>query len=244
MPAPFAPQFGPQFGFPEAGYTGPSPTQVRIANMALAKFGAIPIQSFDEASPAGSAVSLLYSEVVRGIFAEYPWNFAKLTVPLQLGAATPLSDGMLPAGWQFAYQLPPNLIGMPSRIIANNRYPDGPELRFEIQGDVVYSNQPALWAIGVYYVDEASWPAHFVSAVVACLAAELCMAISGAANNVLPGLELKAWGRPEDGRMGGKLGQAKLIDSRAQPSRVLGRNPLIDVRTATIGVIPTGATFP
>ncbi len=220
---------------------------VQIANMALALFGASPLQSFEngaaDATPSGSTVALLYPLVVNGLFAEYPWNFAKTTVPLAQLSETPLSDGMLPSGWQLAFQLPANFIGLPQRILANNRYPDGPETAFEIQGQTVYTNQLALWAIGTVFVDEAAWPDYFATAAVKCLAAELYPAISGNGAR-LPDLQAQAWGGPQEMRLGGALGNARRIDARANPSRVLTHNPLIDVRTATIEVIPTGATYP
>ncbi|MFZ1963870.1 MAG: hypothetical protein WAU78_10490 [Roseiarcus sp.] len=222
-------------------------TPIRIANMALASFGAAPIQTFEngaaDATPAGSTVALLYPLVIRGLFAEYPWNFAKVTVPLDQLAETPLSDGLLPSGWQLAFALPDDFIGLPERILANNRYPDGPETRFEIQGATVYTNQLALWAIGTVYVDEADWPDYFSAAAVACFAAEIYSPITGNGPR-LADLRADAWGSPQENRLGGKLGNARRIDSRANPSRVITHNPLIDVRTATIEVIPTGATYP
>ena len=218
-------------------------TPVQIANMALASFGSSPIQSMDDATPAGSNVALLYPLVMRGLIAEYPWTFSKLTVQLNQLAEPPLSDGLLTQGWQNAFALPENIIGQPSRMLANNRYPDGAETRFEIQGQVVYSNQIALWAVGQFYVDEAAWPDYFTPAAVACFAAEIYPFITGN-GNLAATLAAKAWGAPQEQRTGGLLGSAKRTDARANPSRVIGHNPLIDVRTATIEVIPTGATFP
>lgn len=241
----FTPPFTPQFGnAADAAQSGSTRTPLVVANLALMKLGSGPLQTFSASTPAGAAVATLYPHVVRGIFGEYPWNFAKQTVLLAQLAAPVLDDGLLPSGWQNAFQLPGEMIGPPSRILANNRWPDNPETRFELQGTTVYTNQLALWAIGTMYVDESAWPDHFAAAVVDSLAAELCPVVTGANLQMIQRLELKAWGTPEQNRCGGSLGQAKLIDARNQPSRILAHNPLIDVRTASISVIPTGATYP
>lgn len=217
--------------------------KIRLANMALALFGGIPLQTFDASTPSGATACLLYDLTINGLFAEYPWNFARQTVALNQLNVTQLADGMLPSGWLNAFQLPANMIGLPLRILANNRYPDNPEKRFEIQGQTVFTDQVALWAVCILRVDELSWPDYFVTAAVKCLAAELYPTITGNGNR-LADLQQEAWGTPQENRLGGALGNARRIDSRANPSRMLAANPLIDVRTATIGVVPSGATFP
>ena len=218
-------------------------TQVQVANMALASFGSRPIQSFQDVTPAGTAVALLYPLVMNSLMGEYPWSFCKMTVALAQLNVADLSDGMNIAGWQNAFQLPGNMLANPIKILANNRYPDGPETRYEIQGSIVYSDQIALWALGQFYLDEASWPPTFLKAAVACLAAELYPLITGNGGQ-LDKLQAFAWGSPAEQRMGGCLGMAKRTDARNNPSRVLVHNPLIDVRVGTIEVIPTGASFP
>jgi hypothetical protein len=55
-------------------------------------------------------------------------------------------------------------------------------------------------------------------------------------------VQARAWGAPEEQRSGGLLGVAKRTDSRANPSRVIRQNPLIDVRASTIEI--TGSGFP
>jgi len=218
-------------------------TDVDIANMALASFGSAPIQSFDDSTPAGAAVALLYPLVMNGLLAEYPWNFCRQTVQLQQLAVADLTDGMNVAGWANAFELPGNMLGPPIKVSANNRYPDAPELRYEIEATTLYTNQAAVWVLGQFYVDESAWPPYFLPAAVACLAAEIVMPITGNAS-IRQQLQADAWGSPAEQRMGGKLGAARRVDARGQPSRILAHNPLIDVRVSTIEVIPTGSTFP
>ncbi len=214
-------------------------SQVQIANLALASIGSSPLQSLQDAAPAGSAVALMYPYVVNGIFAEYPWAFARLTQPLEQVALPTLSDGNLLTGWAYAYAIPANLIGPPEKFLANARFPDDPLREFEVQAGVVYCNQTALWCTGVAAVDEASWPDYFTTAIVKCLAAELYPLITGNGSR-LAELQTAAWGAPQENRCGGALGVARRRDAALNPSRVIARNPLIDVRTATVEVRPTG----
>lgn len=204
-------------------------TPVSIANLALASMGSTPIQSFDDATPAGSNCKMFYPLVMRGLFAEYPWAFARDTRPLNSLNMTELPDGALPSGWRYAYALPADMIGPPEKFLANRRLPDRPETHFEVQNQIVYSDQSALWVVAMFYVDEASWPDYFVTAAVACLTAEIYPFITGNGPR-LPNLQQTAWGLPSDNRRGGKLGVAMRADARNNPSRILSRNPLIDVR--------------
>ena len=216
---------------------------ISIANAALASFGSTPIQSFDDSSPSGAAIAIYYPLVMTSLLGEYPWSFCKMTVPLQKLAVAGLSDGMNAAGWANAFALPGNMLANPEKISSSNRCPDAPDTRYEIQGTTVFSNAPALWALGQFQVDESAWPPTFVKAAVDCLAAEIYPMITGNGNQLGP-LQVKAWGQPTENRMGGSLGMAKRTDARNNPSRVLGHSPLIDARGAMVSVIPTGALFP
>lgn len=217
--------------------------QVNIANMALALFGSTPIQSFGDATPAGRAVALLYPMVMAGLLAEYPWSFCRQTVQLAQLNLAELLDGMDIAGWQYAFQLPGEMLGPPIKVSSNIRQPDAPLTTFELQGSTLFCNQPEIWVLGQFYVDESQWPASFLPAAVAVLSAEICMTITGNAS-IRAQLQADAWGAPQEGRNGGKLRAAKFADARGQPSRFLARNPLIDVRMGEIAVILTGAVFP
>ena len=219
------------------------PSAVGIANIALAAFGSQPIQSFDDATPAGSAVKMIYDNTVDGIFGEYPWTFARQTLRLDKLAQSVLTDGNLPSGWTNAFALPETLIGPPLKILANARQPDGPLQAFEIQGSTVYTNQLALWAVGTVRVDENSWPAYFNNAIIAALAAELYPFITGNGPRIAE-LQRSAYGLPSDNRLGGLLGAARRRDASQNPSRVLSHNPLIDVRTSTTDIRASGPIYP
>ena len=191
-----------------------TPNDIRIANLALASFGALPIQSFDQSVPPGPAVALRYREVIDGLLCETPWSFTRQTVQLvAVAEASPDSDPFLASGFQFAFALPPNLLGLPSGYLATPRRHGTPYKDVEVQNQTVYANRSPLWAVANLRVDPTYWPPYFTTAAVACLAAELIMPVSG-----------------NSGLLEAKQQEAKLADSRNQGSKVLSGNPLIDCR--------------
>lgn len=218
-------------------------SQLQICNLALAAIGAAPIADLTDATPSGSAIAQFYPLVAAELFSTFPWYFARDTRPLNPLALTGLADGLLPQGWQFGYALPADLVGPPIRILSNGRYAEAPDTDFEIQGATVFSNRTALWCVGVFMVDEAVWPGFFVSAFSACLAADIYPILTGPGPRAAE-LQTLARGSPQENRIGGMVGLARRVSSQANPSRMLLRNPLVDVRMATIEVRPTGQTVP
>jgi|GEM_PF-2152717 len=205
---------------------------IGIANRALALFGAGAIQSFDQTLPPGPAVALRYDDVIGGLLSEVPWSFTMETVPLAQ-VSPDQTDGLTQnmEGWRYAHALPANLLELPSAYLDSRRMAEWPVRRFAVQSGVVYSDEPTLYAVCRVRADESVWPPYFVTAAVACLAAELIMAVSGDAG-WRDRLQAEAWGTPEQGRQGGKLGQAKTIDARNRGTQVMRANPLIDARYA------------
>ena len=209
-----------------------SENDVAICNQALASFGARPIQTFDDTTPAGSTCRLKYQEVIDGLLSEHPWSFTRQIVQLQeLAEDAPDLSGFLASGWRHAYALPPDLLAAPSAYLRDPSLADFPERRFQVMGQSVYLDVTPVWAVCRVRVDPAFWPPYFTSAAVACLSAELVMPISGNAG-FLAAKQQEAWGSPSEGRRGGKLGVARSADARDAGNRVLMANPLVDARRA------------
>lgn len=206
--------------------------RIALANRALAKFGAGAIQTFDQSLSPGPAVNLVYESVILGLFAEYPWNFSKLTQKLnQVASETPDASGLLMSGWRYAYQLPANRLEMPEKYLRDPRSFREPVTLFEVQNDLVYCDEQTLYAVGRFRVDEANWPAYFAIAAEWCLAAELVMPVSGTAG-ILQTIQARAWGTPQENRKGGFLGMAKQADARNGGNKALPSDPLTLARLA------------
>lgn len=207
-------------------------TDIALVNRALAKFGAGAIESMEDATKRGAAVALVYRETIDGLLAEYPWTFTKQTQRLQRVADEAADvSGFLMAGWRFAYALPADILANPEKYLAEPRRQDRPVNQFEVQNGLVYCDEETLYCVARLRVDEAAWPAYFVTAAVACLAAELVMPISGN-SGLLENLQAQAWGTPQEFRRGGKLGLAKHADARAAGNAKLPPDPLTMARLA------------
>lgn len=214
---------------------------VAIVNQALAKLGSLPIQSLDDTTPAGQAVKLAYWEVTNGLLTEVPWSFTLMMVALTAtGEVSPDADPYLAEGYRNSYALPaiasamrPDLamplLAPPIAYFGDPRRADWPERDVLVLNKTIYANRSPLWARVQARPDESEWPPYFVTAAVACLAAELVMPISGN-SGLLQSKQEEAWGTPEENRSGGKLGLAKRIDARAHGSKKIRQNPLIDCR--------------
>jgi hypothetical protein len=205
-------------------------TNVAIVNRALAKFGAGAVQTMADNTDRGRAVSLVYEETVLGLLSEYPWTFTKLTQQLQqVTIETADASGYLMEGWRYSFGMPANLLASPEKYLRDPRRQDWPVTSFEVQAGVIFCNEPTLYAVARFRPDESVWPPYFVTAVVACLAAELVMPISGN-SGLLENLQLQAWGTPGEFRRGGKLGLAKLTDARNRGNSKLPPDPLTQAR--------------
>jgi hypothetical protein len=227
---------------------------LKIANAALGSFGSGAITSFDQALPPAPRVKMKYHEVIDGLLSEYPWNFSKRTVKLQRlrGIGGPINfadddqssesfppfppfpsrefrDDFLASGWRFAFQLPNDIVAPPDKYLVHPRRADHPLRHFEVQNQTLYCDREEVWAVARCRVDVANWPPYFVTAAIACLAAELIMPVSGNAG-ILQIKQEEAWGTPDEFRRGGKLGLAKLADSRTNSSPAMLDNPLINAR--------------
>ena len=205
-------------------------TSVGLVNRALAKFGAGAVETMIDTTKRGQAVQLVYEETILGLLSEYPWSFTKLTQQLaQVATETPDSSGYLMEGWRFAYGMPSNLLAAPDKYLKDPRRQDWPVNEFEVQNQTIYCNEQTLYAVGRFRPDESVWPPYFVSAAVACLAAELVMPVSGN-SGLLENLQMQAWGTPVEFRRGGKLGLAKLADARTIGNSKLPPDPLAAAR--------------
>jgi hypothetical protein len=206
--------------------TQPGPlNSVLLANRALARFGSNPIQSFDQTIAPGPAVSLLYDSVIGGLFSEYPWFFSEKTAPLAPVSEAQLSDSYLQEGWLYVYALPEDAISPPQRYLTSPTREGDPVSRFELQNSQMYCDEANVYAVYPVRVDESDWPQYFALAAEWCLAAELIMPISGN-SGLLATIQARAWGTPEEKRMGGFLGAAKQADARARGVRSLPPDPL------------------
>ncbi|MBV1707418.1 MAG: hypothetical protein KGQ37_09455 [Hyphomicrobiales bacterium] len=211
-----------------------SANDVDVANEALAKFGAGDIATFDDATALARAVKRVYWRVVLAIMSSYSWSFLRTNLQLVQLADPVMADNYLAPGWRYAYALPPygpgGILAAPFAYLATPNRQNEEVHDFELQNGVVYCNETTLYADCLQAADPSQWPPYFRRAIVDCLAYELIMPVSGN-SGLRDDLKAEAVGTPDEGGMGGSLGQARTADSRNDSSDTLGwASPLIDAR--------------
>lgn len=197
-------------------------TRADIINLALIELGATPMQSEDV--PPGVSYRRQYELHVGALVSSYPWSFqtrlaklARLTAPAEVH-------------WTFMFELPPNMAGAPRAV-----YPKAdrrrPTTDYEIRGGRLYTDYPDIWLRYTHGLEPARWPAYFVALAVLVLKAQFALSVRED-SALWRTLTQEAFGPPNMMGEGGKVGEARAIDSSGQPSGVIavGGNPLVDVR--------------
>ncbi len=146
------------------------PSEVSVANRALALVGEAPIVSFADASKAARTVNACYEDIRDEVLRDHPWNSAKARAQLAALATAPLF------GWDLAYAWPADAL----RILrVNDELWDG-ATGWEVEGRNILTDW--LAPIDVEYVrketDPNVWDPMLRSAIVLRLAAEICEPIT------------------------------------------------------------------
>ena len=198
---------------------------ITIVNRALARIGAIEIQSFEDPGPSGDAPQTIYEEALDDLLSRYPWKFAHKYAALSRLAAAPAR------GWTYAFLLPPDRKG-PARAYYDSVSGGArPLVKFELSADQLLSDAEAVWAFYPFAPPVQHWPGYFRKLVSTVVAAELALAIRED-EPLRRRLTLECFGTPEYRGEAGLFGEAMSLDSQAQgsPQPAGGANPLIDAR--------------
>jgi hypothetical protein len=176
-------------------------TAIGLCSAALLKLGATPIQSFADGTAESIVADSLYPIVRDGLLSAHPWSF---TIAQQsLGPpATPLS-----LDYPFAFDLPTECL----RVLAAGAGGRGRGLAYRIHGNQLLTGSPEVMLSYQRRTPEALFPPFFVAALVARLAAELCLPLTESSTRADRLHEIAA----------AELRLARLIDSQqSTPRRV------------------------
>lgn len=198
---------------------------ITIVNRALARIGAIEIQSFDDPGPSGDAPRAIYDEALEDLLSRYPWKFAHQYAALGRLTAAPLR------GWDHAFLLPPDRVG-PARAYYDSAAAGArPLTKFELSADQLLTDADAVWAYYPYVPAVQHWPGYFRKLVTTVLAAELALAIRED-EGLRRRLMAECFGPPEYRGEAGIFGEAMSLDSAAgaSPQPADGANPVTDAR--------------
>lgn len=198
---------------------------ITIVNRALARIGAIEIQSFDDPGPSGDAPQSIFEEALDDLLSRYPWKFAHKYAALSRLTAGPVR------GWIYAFLLPPDRVG-PARGYFDSA--DGaarPLTKFELSADQLLADAETVWAFYPYAPPVQHWPGYFRKLVTTVVAAELALAIRED-EPLRRRLMNECFGTPEYRGEAGLFGEAMSLDSAAgaSPQPAGGANPVSDAR--------------
>jgi hypothetical protein len=203
-------------------------SDIDICSNALVLLGMEPITSLTEGTPSADVCGVRYPLLRDSIFSEYPWNFALKKALLSREVDTPVS------GYAYQYLLPSD--GKADGVIAAFETDDEgahPISNYIIQGGRLLTDYKTVYADYIAEVDETYWPSYFVNFVAHALAADIALTLTRD-NGILDRMELKAYGLPSDGGMGGLLANARRKDAyHSPPNNKFSRFPLIEARRAS-----------
>ncbi|MDJ0950918.1 MAG: hypothetical protein QNJ94_18560 [Alphaproteobacteria bacterium] len=132
-------------------------SQFEIASRAMVLLGAGDISSFDESEGDRAVIAgQLYPAIRLNLIAEHPWRFA-MVKSLQLNRSTSSPGGQ----WQYAFALPPDMIGAPYAVYYDNSVGAPSFTRWERFGAHLYSDEERLYIDYKQLALEPSWPAYF-----------------------------------------------------------------------------------
>jgi hypothetical protein len=185
-------------------------TAVELCSAALVKLGAEPITSFAEERIEASVAARLYPIVLDGLLAAHPWTFSIAQETLAASGSDPVAD------YAFGFALPAGCL----RVLSAGYPGSGRGLDYRVQGSRLLANCPTLVLTFQRRPAEADLPAFFANALIARLAAELCLPIT---ENVSRGETLHQLAQ-------GELRLARLIDSQQSTPRRVEDFTLTQVR--------------
>lgn len=198
-------------------------TGVTICSDALLMLGAKAISSFNDGTDESSVCDRLYPDIRDSTLSMYPWSFNTKKVQLAQLLTAPGSV------WRFAYQLPGDRLASPRAAYASNAVGSPVQKSYEIQGDQLLTDLPAVYIDYQYELQEFAFPKYFVQLLKYMVAWHLAEPITEQREKSVYWQNVAMGATAENGR-GGFFRQAMNIDGQGQPSRVIEDFSLIAVR--------------
>jgi hypothetical protein len=180
-----------------------------LVNAALVKLGALPIRSFDDADASAGVAAALYPVVAEATLTAHPWSFT-----LKRARLGPL-DGAPLADFGARFPLPADFL---RAIYVDDR---GSSPRYAIVAGELHTDARDVVLTYQFRPGEDVFPPFFRAALVAKLAAELC----------IPVTESTARAEALDRLAERELERAWSIDRAQETPPLVGDDSLVRVRS-------------
>jgi hypothetical protein len=198
-------------------------TGVTICSDALLMLGAKAITSFNDGTDESSVCDRLYPDVRDSTLVMYPWTFNTKKIQLAQLLTAPTNV------WRYAYQLPGDRLANPRAVYDTSAVGAPPRKDWEIQGDQLLTNLPAVYIDYQYSAGEFAWPQYFVQLMKYMMAWHLALPITEQSDRAQYWQTVAVGAIAENGR-GGYFRQAMNIDGQHNPVRVIEDYSLVAVR--------------
>jgi hypothetical protein len=143
-------------------------TDVEICSVALVKLGAKELSSFDDETVEADVARRLYEVTLRGLIASHPWHFSMAEAELETVDEAPI------AGFSNVFALPPDLL----RIISAGAGGRARGLDYRLTGGRLHASSSRAFLRYQHRAETVVFPAFFVQALTAKLAAEFCLPLT------------------------------------------------------------------
>jgi hypothetical protein len=143
-------------------------SDVGLCSRALLRIGVHPIASFSDGTAESEIAGLLYGPCRDALLSAYSWSFATGQAALTLLSSSPVAD------YPYAYQLPLDFL----RAVSLGSGGRGRGLNFRMaRGELHTASDEAILTY-IFRPNEEEFPPYFDAALIARLAAELCIPLT------------------------------------------------------------------
>jgi hypothetical protein len=143
-------------------------SDIGLCSRALLRIGVHPIASFSDGSAESEISGLLYGPCRDALLSAYPWSFASGQSVLTRLSSAPLAD------YPYAYQLPAGFL----RAVSVGSGGRGRGVNYRMARGELHSAAEDVILSYVFRPEEEEFPPYFDAALIARLAAELCIPLT------------------------------------------------------------------
>lgn len=180
-----------------------------IVNWALAELGLAPTFTIDDHSGTGTQVAVFWPRAVARCFGLHDWTFCRRTNRLSRQTKEPET------GYRYGFELPGDRIGEPVKLLSDPRN-ETPIRNSRIEGNVVYADEEAVYAVCKVRLDPRVWDWQFADAFAVALAAYLAIPLTQDPD-LAAEKAAQAFGTRSEGGAGGVFGRLIAQNRAAGP---------------------------
>ncbi len=198
-------------------------TDVKICARALVNVGMSPIDNLDGDDDVTKTCNLIYPMVKKEILSIYPWWATKGKKQLGRVTSTPTNE------YKYAFSIPSGALSGPLAVYNSGDVGAMPVKEWDIQGNMILSDEPSLWGDFQFDIDESRFPPYIENLIIYALSARIAESLTDDSSKA-DKYDFITFGSPGEKRQGGYFETARTIDSRFRPTQSVSGFSLVDVR--------------